>query len=84
MAFIFDGSSINPFNGINFRISGARHGKWINTQPGTTGTVNMLFFDGHAASIGRKQMPSVGGNLDGSALSLSKAYPYPLWRLDQP
>lgn len=87
MAFIFDGSGLNPYNGITYRVSGARHGNWKNGNPDHTGTVNMLFFDGHAASVSRKQMPdAANGALLHSTdpTTLSQKYPYPLWRLDQP
>lgn len=87
MAFIFDGSGINPYNGVTYRVSGARHGNWQNTKPDTTGIVNMLFFDGHAASIGRKQLPAQVNHayfVDANVNAFTQRYPYPLWRLDQP
>ena len=68
---MFDGSQWNAFaTGTNhmWRIVGARHGNWHagGVNPGTghgnlydfsSGIVNTLFLDGHAASVGRGEMP---------------------------
>ena len=60
MAFFFDGREWNFFRGsglIATRMSGARHGNWDPSEPDTTGTCNIAFFDGHAAAVRRDQLP---------------------------
>ena len=59
---LFDGTEWNVFNASPYlwRITGARHGKWINgggNSPYTTGTCNVLFVDGHASPVPRQDLP---------------------------
>jgi prepilin-type N-terminal cleavage/methylation domain-containing protein/prepilin-type processing-associated H-X9-DG protein len=44
-----------------YRISGARHGLFKKNSPGTTGTCNVLFLDGHAEGVNRADLPSNSG-----------------------
>jgi prepilin-type N-terminal cleavage/methylation domain-containing protein/prepilin-type processing-associated H-X9-DG protein len=53
---LFDGTAWNAFNGL-WRISGSRHGNWKNNDPYRTGTVNILFMDGHAEPVSRSDLP---------------------------
>ena len=61
---LFDGSAWNPFNASGadathlWRISGSRHGNWKNSNPFATGTVNILFMDGHAEPVERLDLPA--------------------------
>lgn len=51
------------------RLSGQRHGKWLGTKSATpgdandkrdkTGRTNILFYDGHAATYDRKELPGI-------------------------
>ena len=69
MAMLYDGLEWNAFgtdkSEIVSRISGQRHGKW-NPSQGTsdstdkrdkTGSTNILFFDGHVATVDRVNLP---------------------------
>jgi prepilin-type N-terminal cleavage/methylation domain-containing protein/prepilin-type processing-associated H-X9-DG protein len=58
---LYDGSAWNPFNNL-WRISGARHGNWKASNPYTTGTVNVLFMDGHAEPVDRADLPATDPN----------------------
>jgi prepilin-type N-terminal cleavage/methylation domain-containing protein/prepilin-type processing-associated H-X9-DG protein len=86
---IYDGVGINPFNNNDaYSIQGSRHGSWHVSSTdvqGIKGTVNVLFFDGHADSEPRTNLPSQANHalLAGGAGALSNAYPAILWRLDQ-
>jgi prepilin-type N-terminal cleavage/methylation domain-containing protein/prepilin-type processing-associated H-X9-DG protein len=61
VAFIFDGASLNPFQQFDQRIHG-RHGKMSMSRPlNERGMVNILFLDGHAASVQRASLPRHGG-----------------------
>jgi prepilin-type N-terminal cleavage/methylation domain-containing protein/prepilin-type processing-associated H-X9-DG protein len=60
---LMDGTEWNLFITTTahiWRISGARHGKWIGTSSATqytTGTCNVLFLDGHASPVPRQDLP---------------------------
>jgi prepilin-type N-terminal cleavage/methylation domain-containing protein/prepilin-type processing-associated H-X9-DG protein len=58
---LFDGTAWNPFNGL-WRISGSRHGNWKSSNPYLTGTVNILFMDGHAEPVNRADLPDTNAN----------------------
>jgi prepilin-type N-terminal cleavage/methylation domain-containing protein/prepilin-type processing-associated H-X9-DG protein len=106
---MFDGSQWNVFytqTAHLWRISGSRHGNWrhggVNPNSGTgnyydfsSGTCNVLFLDGHAASVSRAQLPcepesgGISQQMVGSASQLvdSKASPNAtnaiIWNLQQ-
>jgi prepilin-type N-terminal cleavage/methylation domain-containing protein/prepilin-type processing-associated H-X9-DG protein len=63
VVLLFDGTEWNVYNTTTahlWRISGARHGNWVN-GPGdiayTTGVCNILFMDGHAEGVNRRDLP---------------------------
>lgn len=67
VAMIFDGREWNIWaspsivpakNAIISRLSGQRHGKWDPKRPDRTGITNVLFYDGHAASVDRSSLPN--------------------------
>ena len=58
VALIFDGVAWNPWNNPAARVTGARHGNFDPKRPLDTGITNVLFLDGHAESVQRKQLPS--------------------------
>ena len=54
----YDGTQWNPGNGtFKSRITGARHGRWDPQKTETTGTVNVLFADGHVVPVPRADCP---------------------------
>jgi prepilin-type N-terminal cleavage/methylation domain-containing protein/prepilin-type processing-associated H-X9-DG protein len=44
-------------NGMCWRISGSRHGRWDPKNPYTTGITNVLFLDGHVFGANRADLP---------------------------
>ena len=73
------------FDGIfmNLAVSAGR----IDPRHGHDKVVNVLFADGHTASLQRDTLPpGAPPNLfrDENMAELSRRYPYPRWRLDQP
>jgi prepilin-type N-terminal cleavage/methylation domain-containing protein/prepilin-type processing-associated H-X9-DG protein len=85
MAFIFDGSLYNPMNDIAFRLFGGRHGKWARQQIVTSGLTNILFFDGHAQTYPRAELPRSGNDLihPNTASNVKLLRPQVKWRMDQ-
>jgi prepilin-type processing-associated H-X9-DG protein len=96
LVFMYDGGSVNPWGlnnntVINFRIMG-RHGIRSNAttpaQIGVTGDTNIAFFDGHAETAHRNDLPN-----QPNELTLPAAQAFPLmralkhtkyvWRMDQ-
>ena len=64
MVILFDGWSYNPSQELTIngaptvsRITGARHGRWRPERVTTSGSTNLLFLDGHAASYNRADLP---------------------------
>jgi prepilin-type processing-associated H-X9-DG protein len=93
LVFVCDGLYMNAGSDL-WRIA-ARHG---NTDDWNKARTNCLFFDGHAESLYRKQMPNQfpagdprAGNPTDSTLfndeanpqNLTARYPFPKWRTDQ-
>jgi prepilin-type N-terminal cleavage/methylation domain-containing protein/prepilin-type processing-associated H-X9-DG protein len=66
---IFDGYFMNVTRGAAYRAAG-RHGLTTNPE------INILFFDGHANTYRRSELPQSGNNLGNS--------PEMKWRADQP
>ena len=78
---MFDGSKFNAFNAYGtphlWRLTGSRHGNWSGggADPNnagvnqyrdySTGIVNTLFLDGHAAGVPRSAYPSVPDGTNG-------------------
>ena len=73
-------------------LPGNRHGDWDSSKPVTSGKTNVTFFDGHAESINRGDLP--GGDPLGTtfpttdpmidrARELNAAFPGAKFRLDQ-
>jgi len=94
LAFLFDGAEANWWtNGgarVDGRIDGTRHGKSDPTKKGTTGSTNVLFFDGHVESFSRAELPNGQAGADGMGLPtptvaqrLSTLFPKVQWRMDQ-
>jgi prepilin-type processing-associated H-X9-DG protein len=53
---------------------------------GIKGSTNVLYFDGHAATLNRTQLPDQAFHayiVDANVDAFTQAYPNPLWRLDQ-
>ena len=82
LVFLFDG-----LLGLNYGLSNANR---INARHKRQTMTNVAFFDGHAETIGTKEIP--GGDGDANAgggpantfsLDNCKRYPRVLWRLDQ-
>ena len=80
LVFLADGMAWQGDRDANF-ING-RHGSPVNITQAQT---NILFFDGHAATYSRKNLPKDNPNsefkLSGSALTA--LYSEPIWRTDQ-
>ncbi len=53
----YDGTAWNAYHRPIARLTGARHGKFDPKKPGDTGQVNVLFVDGHSATVSRKDLP---------------------------
>jgi prepilin-type processing-associated H-X9-DG protein len=90
MCLIFDGVGMNPFNGVDsYTIQGSRHGSITPSSSdvvGIKGSTNVLYFDGHAATLYRTQLPDQAFHayiVDANVNAFTQAYPNPLWRLDQ-
>lgn len=66
LALMWDGNEINWWGSgvISSRIAGMRHGKFDGKKRGTTGTVNILFVDGHVDSFPRADLPSANDASD--------------------
>lgn len=56
-AYIFDGNGWNQVVKPE-RLTGMRHGRWDVKKPFDTGSTNVLFLDGHAENVARKELPS--------------------------
>jgi prepilin-type N-terminal cleavage/methylation domain-containing protein/prepilin-type processing-associated H-X9-DG protein len=90
MAMIYDGVGLDPFNGNDsYTIQGSRHGNLTPSSSDTVGikgSTNVLYFDGHAATLNRTQLPDQAFHayiVDANVNAFTQAYPNPLWRLDQ-
>ena len=59
LVFIFDGSGINPATDLPYRLVNRHDNRSVTnyTAAGSTGSVNILFFDSHVESLPRKQLP---------------------------
>ncbi|HEV7298441.1 MAG TPA: DUF1559 domain-containing protein [Tepidisphaeraceae bacterium] len=76
LVFLFDGTFMNHTSlapAAPFRVAG-RHGRRQTLT-------NVLFFDGHAESVPRKNIPTNAA--DYSLANLQAKFPYPKWRIDQ-
>jgi prepilin-type N-terminal cleavage/methylation domain-containing protein/prepilin-type processing-associated H-X9-DG protein len=65
----FDGTEWNAFGTattLRTRMTSARHGKWDNKNPVTTGITNLLFADGHVVSADRKDLPQTTAEWTGT------------------
>ena len=97
LAFIYDGTGFNIDTNFAFRIKN-RHGKGRSDSYATaqsTGTVNVLFFDGHVETLPRPQLPwYVNATIENDMYSLASSAAYkldaqsggfswPHWRADQ-
>jgi prepilin-type processing-associated H-X9-DG protein len=89
--FLFDGFGINAYNNNDaYNIQGSRHGNPLfvtatDTQ-GVKGLVNALFFDGHAVTVPRTDLPSQANHaqmVNTNPNIFTALYPKYLWRLDQ-
>jgi prepilin-type processing-associated H-X9-DG protein/prepilin-type N-terminal cleavage/methylation domain-containing protein len=82
VAFMYDGVAWNPFNNAN-RVSGGRHGKFDAKKPFDTGMTNVLFLDGHVASIDRKSLPSNPAQFIGTAAQMrDPQYIFSGWQMN--
>jgi prepilin-type N-terminal cleavage/methylation domain-containing protein/prepilin-type processing-associated H-X9-DG protein len=100
LVFIFDGSGLNVGTNPDFRIMN-RHGSNKSDATafaaGTTGSTNVLFFDGHVETLPRKQLPwtATGPNItwmnftgtsnltNYSNFAAAGGFAWPYWRVDQ-
>ncbi|MGN6724376.1 MAG: type II secretion system protein [Tepidisphaeraceae bacterium] len=93
LVFIYDGAEANWWLTAvrtNGRITGSRHGKFDPSRPGTTGTTNVLLFDGHAESVQRADLPhdqpgadAMGTTAPAVGARFSTLFPKFRWRIDQ-
>jgi len=60
-----DGIAWGAWNAPTQRLTGARHGRYNPKLPLDTGVCNVLCADGHAVSVPRKELPSVGAAATG-------------------
>ena len=96
MVFMYDGGSVNPWGTnnatvINYRIMG-RHGiRTSSTNPtdiGKSGDTNIAFFDGHAETAHRKDLPNQPNELllplnQALVLMQFNGHTKYIWRMDQ-
>jgi prepilin-type N-terminal cleavage/methylation domain-containing protein/prepilin-type processing-associated H-X9-DG protein len=95
LVFLYDGAEANWWvSGIprvNGRITGSRHGKFDPNKAGTTGSTNVLFFDGHVENFQRADLPHDQAGLDAMNLTttastpsirFSAKFPKARWRTD--
>ncbi len=96
LAFIYDGVTLHAYSCLNWRIVN-RHGKSDQSTPQkavSTGTTNVLFFDGHCETIPRASLPwyvnsttqadMIANTLTGwIADAKAGGFSYPLWRVGQ-
>jgi prepilin-type N-terminal cleavage/methylation domain-containing protein/prepilin-type processing-associated H-X9-DG protein len=97
LVFIYDGSAFHPDGNLAYRIDN-RHGRremGTYAKAQSTGYTNVLFFDGHASSFPRKQLPwyvnsTVAADMTGAntlaayqADAVAGGFSYPYWRYDQ-
>jgi len=54
---LYDGTAWLPDHDLT-RIRGSRHGQWLSGKPESSGLCNVLFLDGHSASIPRGELPN--------------------------
>ena len=85
--FMYDGLTINPdglaATDVFYRIAG-RHGSPSSTNVGQSGVTNIAFFDGHAESTDRKNLPDAGSEFQGTNPNVMKPqHRQLLWRTDQ-
>ena len=89
--FLFDGFGINAYNNNDaYNIQGSRHGNPlfvtnVDTK-GVKGQVNALFFDGHATTVQRTDLPSQSIHaqmVNTNPAIFTALSPKILWRLDQ-
>jgi prepilin-type N-terminal cleavage/methylation domain-containing protein/prepilin-type processing-associated H-X9-DG protein len=80
LVFIFDGSStgvqVAPSANLVFRIAARHGGAKTDTawDAMTTGTVNVLFFDGHAMTLPRRELPYYSDGNNTHSLGLWMTY----------
>lgn len=92
VAMFFDGRDWNFFERMDNNLIGSRHGRFDRAKWDTSGTVNICFADGHAASVSRSDLPPNTSEVknafyallgDGSEAQLLNKYPGAKFRLDQ-
>src|SRR5205823_4098748 len=97
LAFIFDGNGFNIASNFAWRIMNRHNGGKTNSYAAaqSTGSTNVLFFDGHVETLPRKQLPwFVNSSVENDyptnaslAAYLSDAeqggFSRPYWRADQ-
>jgi prepilin-type N-terminal cleavage/methylation domain-containing protein len=84
LVFMYDGFFCNVTINMAARIYGGRHGDFNSNSPLTTGKTNVDFFDGHAETTDRRDLPSDPAEITNASPTLMlQNHPKYAWRMDQ-